>query len=230
MTKALRFLRVVDATPVWMTVVSLAVALYGLALTWIDRTGVDDALGMLLLWQMLAASRGFARAASARHFDPILVRTPRTSIAAAHGLRAVAGVIAVWMAVGAVEALRGTMRPLAFEPGRLCALAFVSAGAWAMSLPAPRFLAGSLWLMIVVALAATRFGLERYAAMMSAPEGPAQVAQAVLFAWVCPFLLLESNQPARAILALALGAGAAASAACGVWYVSRRNYPLEPSL
>lgn len=230
MKNALRFLRIVDATPVWMSVLTVTIGAYGGVLVWIDPGSVDSALGMLMLWQMLGASRGFVRPASAGYFDPLLVRESRLAIAAAHAVHAAAPVAMAWAALGAIEALKGTHNPLAFEPGRISAFVFVSAAAWAVSLPAPRLVTGSLWLALIVAAATTRFGIEQYAALLSRPEGVSQTAQAVAFVFACPFVMLESVLPARAALGGALAAGALAITACGAMYIARRNYPLEASL
>lgn len=230
MRNALRFLRVVDATPAWMSVLTVTIGAYGGVIVWIDPGSADSALGMLMLWQMLAASRGFVRPAAAGYFDPLLVRESRRAITMAHLIHAAAPVAMAWAALGAVEALRGAHAPLALEPGRISAFVFVSATAWTVSLPAPRLVTGSLWLALIVAAATTGFGIEQYAAMLSRPEGVSQTAHAIAFVFTCPFLMLEPVLPARAALGLALTAGAVASIACGAMYISRKSYPLEASL
>ena len=230
MRYALRFLRVVDATPAWMAVLTVGIGAYGGVLVWIDRGSVDSALGMLMLWQMLAASRGFARPASAGYFDPVLVRESRWSIAVAHAIHAAAPVAAAWAAIGALEVAKGASNPLALEPGRLSAFMFVSAAAWAMSLPAPRLVTGGLWLGVIAAAATTRFGLEQYAAILSDPASAARTAQTIAFVLACPFLMLEPALPVRTALGVALAAGAVGSGVCGAMYIARLNYPLEASL
>lgn len=230
MIGALRFFRVVDPTPAWMWGLTAAIGAYGGVLIWIDPGSIDSAMGMLMLWQMLAVSRGFVRPASAGYFDPLLVRESRLSIAAGHAIHAAAPVAMMWAALAALEALKGMPAPLALEPGRLSAFMFVSATAWAVSLPAPRLVTGSLWLALLVAAAITRFGVEQYAAMLSRPESASQTAHAIAFVLMCPFLMLESVVPGRATLGVALAAGAVASAACGAMYIARRNYPLEATL
>lgn len=230
MRRALRFLRAVDGMPAWLLIISLIVGAYGLVLTWMDARSADNALGMLLFWQMLAASRGFARPASAGHYDPILVSASRASLAGAHAVLAVSVVAVFWIATGVVEAIRGTMHPLAFEPARASAFAFVSITSWALSLPGPRLVVGSLWLVLIVLAATTRMGLEQYAAFLSAPDGLARTVRGVLFAWLCPFVMFEPTLPARPVLITAMLIGTLANGAAGVLYIKRRNYPLEPAL
>ena len=74
MVTLVRFFQLVDPAPIWMSVLTVALAVYGVAIVWMDPPGADSALAALLLWQMLSASRGFATPASAGHFDPILTR------------------------------------------------------------------------------------------------------------------------------------------------------------
>ena len=230
MMSALRFIHTVDGMPVWMWLLTVAVAGYGLLLTWLDPAGADTALGMLLLWQMLCASRGFAPVASAGHFDPLLVRERRSRIAIAHAMHATSAGALAWALVGAAEWLRGSESPLAFEPGRMSAFAFVSAVAWALSLPGPRLVTGSIWIALVFGMAASRFGLDQYAALLQRQEGLAQFAHALAFAFLCPFVMLDAVMPRRETLAIVLFAGAVSAAVAGTLFIMRRDYPLEPSL
>jgi hypothetical protein len=230
MIAALRFFHVVDGMPAWMWVLSLIVGGYGGVLVWIDPAGIDNALGMVLLWQMLCASRGFVRPASAGYFDPILVSQRRFVLAVAHLVHATAAMALVWVAIGHVEIIRGPGVPRAFELGRLSALVFESAAAWAMSLAATRLVTGSLWIGAILLVASTRLGLEQYAAMLAQPEGAAQAVRAYAAAVVCPFLMLGSAMPGRAIVAAGLLGTAAIGVAAGSWFIARRNYALEPVL
>ena len=227
---ALRFIHTVDGMPAWMWVISLVVAGYGLLLTWLDPAGAETALGMLLLWQMLCASRGFAPAASAGHFDPLLVRERRSRIAIAHAIHAISPGALAWALVGMAEWARGSDSALAFEAGRMSALAFVSAVAWALSLPGARLVTGSIWIALVFGMAASRFGLEQYAALLQGQEGLAQFAHAVGFAVLCPFVMLDTVLPMRQAVAAVLFAGAVSAMAAGGLFIMRRDYPLESSL
>lgn len=230
MMKALRFIHTVDGLPAWMGVITASVALYGVFLTWVDPGSADTALGMLLLWQMLCASRGFAVTAAAGHYDPLLVRERRSRIAIAHAVYAVAAGAMAWMLIAATELVRGGERALALEPARAGAFAFVSVASWALSLPGRRLVAGSLWLALIFGMAATKFGLEQYATLLQRPHGVEQFAHAFGFAVVCPFVLLDSEFPMRAEVAAAVTAVAAATAAGGIAFVVNRNYPLESSI
>lgn len=226
-----RFFRAVDPMPSWLAVLTAAVGLYAAGIAVSNPGGVDEALAMLLLWQMLCASTGFVRHASAGHFDPALVRWPRTAVAAGHAMHSMWIVIVLWLAIAALEAVRSQRLPLALEPGRLAALIFVSATAWGISLPSARLITGSLWLTLIVASATTRLGAEQYAAMLARPDGSAaQLLHAAAIALVCPFLLLGDHIPPRAGTASVLIAATFAALAAGVFYIHRRDYPLEAAL
>lgn len=227
--RSLELLRVIDRTPSWMTVITIAVGGYGAIVIWLDPSSVDSALGTLLLWQMLGASRGFVVPASAGYFDPILLVSGRAALALAHGIYASAPVTVVWLGLGLIESGRGSEAPAAFEAGRLSALLFVSATVWALSLPAPRLITGSLWLVVIVLAATTRAGLERYAWMLTRGEGAVEMLQAVPFVLVCPFVMFETALPGRTELSVSLLAGAALSAVGGITFITRRDYPLEPA-
>lgn len=229
MGRVLRFFRVVDAAPIWIWVPTTALAAYGVAVVWMDPPGADSALGALLLWQMLAASRGFAGPASAGHFDPILIREKRGRVALAHFVHSTGAVLVVWAVVAVAELLMGTAHPLALEPGRLAALAFVSAGAWALSLGTARLVSGALWIGALLALAVTPLGLSTYTAMSQRAAGPAQWFHALVLSMACPFLMIDASLPMREGVALGLAVGAVVISVAGMAFIVRRNYALEAS-
>jgi hypothetical protein len=107
----------------------------------------------------------------------------------------------------------------------------VSFAAWALALPAARTVTGTLWLMLIVAAATTRFGPEQYAAMLERPGGSgAQLLHAAALTLVCPFLLIGDHIPLRTGIASLLLAIAVMALVAGVRYVERRDYPLEAAL
>jgi hypothetical protein len=87
---------------------------------------------------------------------------------------------------------------------------------------------GAMWLGLIVAAATTRFGAEQYAALLARPEGTVvQIAQAIGFTMICPFLLIGDHVPARSAVSVALAGASALSLAAGIGYVRWRDYPLE---
>ena len=226
----LRFFRAADGMPVWMMALTAAIGLYTAVVSALDPRAVDEALAILLLWQMLCASAGFARPAASGHFDPALVRCDRRLVAAAHAVHAAWPVAAIWLLIAAVDAAGRQTVPLALEPGRLAAFLFVSAACWAASLRAPRLTGGALWLVTIVAAVTTRFGAGQYGAMLARPDGTAlELLHAAALAMACPFLMLGDYVPPRPGAAIVLAIAAAIAAAAGVAHISRRSYPLEPA-
>ena len=231
MTWLLRFFRVTAARPVWMLALLTALGLYAGAITAVDVRSVDEALAMLLLSQMFSASAGFRQPAAAGHFAPALVRFDRARVAVAHAMHAIWPVTALWAAVGVIDAIAHGGTPLAVEPGRLAAFAFVSLASWAFGLPAPRLLTGALWLGVIVASVTSRCGPGQYAAMLNRADGSiAELLHATALAVVCPFIMMGDHMPPRDGITITLAIASAVAAAAGVLYVARRDYPLEASL
>lgn len=231
MTRLLRFFHVVDGMPRWMQVMTILLTGYAALIAALDMRSVDEALAVLLLWQMLSAATGFARPAASGFFDPVLTRSDRRLIAVAHALHSVWPVALAWLLIGLVDGIAHGRTPLAFEPGRLAGFLFVSVVSWALSLPAPRLAAGALWLFAIVAAATTRFGTEQYASLIARADGSAgEAIHATLLAAACPFLMLGNHIPARGATAAALLILAAMVAVAGAALIVGRDYPLEPSL
>jgi hypothetical protein len=229
MLALIRFFHVVDGLPLWMWVMTALLSIYGVVLLWMDPNGADSALGALLLWQMLCASRGFVKPASAGYFDPILIHEPRWRIAIAHFVHASAAAGFAWALTGALELVLGASRPAAIEPGRLAAFLFVSAAAWAVSLGAPRLVGGALWIGVLVGLAVTPVGLKMFTAMTDRPEGPAQLLHALALALVCPFVMIDVALPMRPAVTAGLVIAVPLTFVLGASFIARRNYALESS-
>lgn len=226
----LRFFHAADPMPPWMLMISICISVYAVLIAAVDPRGVDEALAILLLWQMLSASSGFARAATAGHFDPALVMFDRRLIAAIHAFHAVWPVALAWASVAVVDPLFHDLEPRALEPGRLSAFLFVSLTCWAASLAGPRLVAGVLWLVAIVALVTTHVGPEQYASMLSRSDGSlTQYVHAAALVLACPFLMLGDHIPPRDAAIAALLTASSASGLGGLWFIARRNFPLEPS-
>lgn len=227
---SLRFLRVADPMPAWFAVLSILIGGYAISVAVADRRSVDEALAVLLLWQMLSASSGFGRAAAAGHFDSMLVRIDRRLSAAAHLIHSVWPVALAWAVVSLVEWFVHRDTPRALEAGRLSAFLFISVTCWALSLPGSRLTAGVVWLLLIVSLVTTSVGPDQYAAMLSRPEGSAmELLHAAALVVACPFLMLGTHVPPREAVAVVLLLLSLVAGGCSILFVARRDYPLEPS-
>ncbi|MEX2271879.1 MAG: hypothetical protein WD690_10430 [Vicinamibacterales bacterium] len=226
--RIVRFFRAADPMPSWLVALTAAVAMYAAWIVAANPSGLDEALAMLLLWQMVCASTGFARHASAGHFDAALVRWPRMAVAAGHALHSIWLVAALWLLVAAIEAGRTGQVPVAFESGRLAAFVFVSVMSWALALPAGRLVTGSLWLALIVLAVTTRIGTDQYGAMLARSDGsPLQVMHGAALAMMCPFLMIGDHLPPRDAVAAALFSLSLGALTMAGGYIRGRDYPLE---
>lgn len=225
---ALRFFQAAAPVPAWLALLTVGIGLYAAAVTAINPSGGDEALATLLLWQMFCASTGFSKYAAAGHFDVVLVRWPRGRVAAVHAWHSVWPVMTLWAVIAIVEAASARRMPLALEPGRLAALAFVSFATWSLSLPGSRLVAGAVWLLLIMVAATTRLGAEQYAAMLARADGGfTELLHAAALTIVCPFLLIGDHLPARAAVTSIVALLAAGALGAGMAYVRRRDFPLE---
>jgi len=226
-TWLLRFFHAADPMPIWLGVMVLSVAAYAVSIVAADPRSVDEALAVLLLLQMMAASAGFSHPAAAGHFDQALVRARRGSIALAHLLHAASPLALAWCGLAILELLLYD-NTRAFELGRISAFVFVSVTCWALSLPGPRLVAGILWLVLIVSSLTTSAGTNQYAAMLARTDGTAQeLAHATLLVLVCPFLMLGDHVPPRTGASVILLFLSLVTVLIAVRYLTRRDYPLE---
>jgi hypothetical protein len=136
-----------------MIVALSAVMAYATYLAAIDEEGFDNALALVLLTQLLAASTGYRDRLIRGHFDALLAgRDRRHTVAFAHaGLSMLPG-LALWLAFGVASHAVG--RPsLALTSGGLLAFTYASSLVWVVSLWLGRNTGGVLWLAALFALA-----------------------------------------------------------------------------
>src|SRR5712692_489064 len=130
--------------------VVLAYATYVAAMS---EEGFDQALALVFLTQLLAASTGYRDRRIRGHFDGLLAgRDRRVGVAFAHaGLSMLPG-LALWLAFGGAS--RAVLRPsIALTPGGLLALSWASSMVWAVSLWLGRNTGGVLWVFVLIVLA-----------------------------------------------------------------------------
>jgi hypothetical protein len=227
---AVRFFLVVMPAPAWMlTGFALVVALGGYTLV-LNPRDVDSAFGYILLLQMLAASSGYAAAASRGYLDPLLVSgRSRLSIAFSSLLAAALPGLVAWTTILLVALAVGDAAPArAFTLHRFAALVIISSGAWAIGLVLPRLAGGALWMMAMIAIAMSHGAFARYVTIFSGPESIGQVLITAAACAVCPLLFLGDNvgprDPRVVVLALAI---AAVPVCLAVWHVAVRDYTLK---
>ncbi len=191
---------------------------------WVPAGG-QDAVVTLLLLQMFAASSGFAIPARRGHYDTLLTGgSSRAGVAAAHLAWSVGPGVLAWAVLGIVELLAGggAVR----SSGSVVALALVSCGAWAITVPLPRLSGGVMWLVLLLAGLGWPSVWRQELLEVAVGEGTA-TARTVAYI-LCPLVLggrsLETADVVAVLPALVLVAGATGAA----WrYVLRMDVALE---
>lgn len=184
---------------------------------------------VLLLCQSFAASTGYAQRARRGHFDQVLAgRVSRLRFAAAHALiSAVVGAIA-WVAISVLDALGGGGQwPLGFTLRAAAAFVYISAVAWAASVPFAKYSAGVAWLVVAVALAASGrlFALRNsYVTASGGWTGAWHALGPVLL--FPPVMVGEPASPSVVVIALLIVA-AIAALGLGVAFIAHYSLALE---
>jgi len=195
-------------------------------------TAPDDLRGpyvVLLLCQSFAASTGYAPRARRGHFDQLLAGHPsRLRFAVTHALTSAALGGLSWAAISVIDALGGGGHwPLGFTPKGAAAFIYISALAWAASVPFSRYSAGVAWLIVAIGLAGSGrlIALRNdYVAASGTWTGMWHALGPVLL--FPPVMVGEPSTPSVGLIALVITA-AAAALLTGVFFVAHYDVPLE---
>ena len=225
---ALRFFAV-TLRPHTLTVV-LVLGVFGTA-WWSgrhDAHGVEQALVLALLLQMFTAATGFREPARRGHFDALLAsRRSRLVVGLAHAAISMAPGVALWAILSCVAlALSPSAWPTALSPSALAALFYVSAAAWAASLPLVRYSTGVLWLATLFVLAGTGHIHALRAAYLAAGAGWTAAFSGGSAALACPLFFLTDAGAAH-IGETAACTGAVGFLTAGLAYICRLDVPLS---
>jgi len=198
-------------------------------------TAPDDLRGpyiVLLLCQSFSAATGYAPRARRGHFDQVLAgRSSRVRFAVTHAVMSTALGIIVWLAISLLDALSGGGRfPLGLMPRAVAALVYISALAWALSVPFSKYTAGVLWLVGAVALAASGKLMALRNSYVAAGETWAGIWQAVGPVLLFPPLMVAEPSASSSVvivLVVVVVAAAVASSWAGIAFVVRYSLSLE---
>jgi hypothetical protein len=183
---------------------------------------------VLLLVQSFAAASGFLSRARRGHFDPVLVApASRLRVALAHITVSTTAGIVIWLLVAAIElAGNGRALPLGLAPASLSALLYMSATAWAASLPFGRYSSGVVWLILAIGLAGAGKLLALRQAYVGAIESTAGAWKASAAALVFPpFMVTEPSAP-LALSTFVVFAAAIVVSGVGVLAIEAFDFPL----
>jgi hypothetical protein len=195
-------------------------------------TAPDDLRGpyvVLLLCQSFAASTGYATRARRGHFDQILAgRSTRVQFALAHAGLSILFGATTWLTVSLFESVgSGGHWPLGLTVKALAAFAYISAMAWAVSVPFSRYAAGVVWLVGAIVLAGSGRLVSLRNTYAAAADTWMGAWQAAVSAFVFPPLMVgEPSSPPFVTLAVVIAASIVAVAA-GVAFIACVGLPLE---
>lgn len=187
----------------------------------------DECYALALIFQMFAASTGFRDRAVRGHFDPLLTRHSRASIAIAHlAVSAGAGAL-VWVAVTVVDAiLVHRLPPTGVTASAAASFACVSLVAWAGGLSLPRYGAGIIWLTALVMFAGSGYATAVRSGLANDPMWAHRLEHAA-GAFVAPMLLFAGSSPSPAFDLVLVLLAATAVAVGGALYVMRFEASLK---
>lgn len=205
--------------------------IYTTYLATMSAEGFDEALALILLAQMLAASTGYRDRLVRGHFDGILAgRRSRVPLALAHaGLSLVPGLV-LWLTFGVAQHFLTAQRSMSLTGGGLAAFVYASTVVWVVSLWLGRNTGGVLWLATLFVLAAAgQIHFLRYAYGTSSAS-LLVTARATGAALVFPLLMFSNGGYVEPDVLLGVCAAAAVALVAGVWTIARLDAPLrDPS-
>jgi hypothetical protein len=212
-----------------MIVTAGVVVVAAVALCRTTPDGADQAAGLVLLYQMFAASTGYRDRAIRGHFDSLLALTrDRHALACAHFLSSVFPGAALWLVVGAIGFVvaGGHPKPAALSLPGVAALAITSAAAWCVSLPFGRYTGGACWTLAWLSLASMH-RLQSLRDVLLSPGGNwTSIAARGGAASVCPLFLLAGPPVELAVLVF-VTVLAAGIVLAGIGIVDGMDVPLE---
>jgi hypothetical protein len=155
-------------------------------------------------------------------------RPSRLRFAVTHALTSAALGGVSWAAISVIDALgAGGHWPLGFTPKAAAAFVYISALAWAASVPFSRYSAGVAWLIVAIGLAGSGrlIALRNdYVAASDTWTGMWQALGPVLL--FPPVMVGEPSTPSVGLIALVITA-AAAALLTGVFFVAHYDLALE---
>lgn len=220
---AVRYFHSVTPVRIYFRAAMIGIVLLEVELA-IQGSRSDAALVSLLIVQMFAVSTGFRGHATRGHYDPLLTRLPRRTLALAHWTASATPGVLAWVAIGAVEGAGArSLRILALDPSAACALLLVSAVAWSVSAPLGPLTGGSLWLTASVAAVVNGGAMKLVGLFHAGVATPTPVRLAIAVA-LPPFMV---GTPWSAAEIACLAGAAAISVLTTSAYLSRASFPLR---
>lgn len=214
--------------PTRVTAIALLLVLaYATYIASTGDEGLDNALALVLVAQLLLASSGYRDRLVRGHFDGLLAgRERRVGIACSHAALSMLPGAALWAAFGLAGRLLGHPS-FAFTSGGILALADASVVVWAISLWLGKNAGGVLWLASLFLLASGHKISElRYAYGTVSDDWLVRLKSAGA-AIVLPIAMYSNGGYVEPPVRLLVGLGVAAVFASGVWTIVYLDAPLR---
>jgi hypothetical protein len=197
-------------------------------LGWLSPAEMRPVYVVLLLCQSFSAASGFLVRARCGHFDQVLVApASRTRVGLAHATASMAIGVLAWLLVAMIEIVstRGSI-PLGLTLPAVSALLYMSAVAWAATLPFGRYTSGVAWLILAIALAGAGKLLALRQAYISAAATWSDAWKAAAAALVFPPLMVTEPAAPLALSTFVVLAAAVVFAGVGVLAIETFDFPL----
>lgn len=190
--------------------------------------GFDQALALILLVQVLAASTGYRDRLVRGHFDSILAgRRRREGLALTHAALSLLPGLTLWLLFGLVDHLITSRRSMALTSGGLATFAYASLVVWAISLWLGKNAGGVVWLAaLFVFAAAGKVHVLREAYGTSSADLMV-TARATAAALAFPLLMFSNGGHVEPPVLIAVCVAAAAVLGAGVWTIVNLDAPLK---
>jgi hypothetical protein len=206
----------------------LAVLVFAAYLAWTSADGFDEALSLILLTQLLAASTGYRDRLVRGHFDAILAgRRRREPVALAHAALSMLPGLVMWLSFGAVQSLVTSRRSIAMMPGGLITFAYASVVVWAASLRLGRNSGGVIWVFVAFMLAGVGKIHTLREAYGTSSADVMVTARAIGAALAFPLVMLGNEGYVEPVVLLGVCTAAVVVLALGIWMIVRFDAPLR---
>jgi len=204
---------------------------YGVYQVMQSPTTFHDTLATTLIALMLAGSTGFRDRLVRGHFDPLLAgRRSRAGVAVAHAAFSILPGVIFWLLIGSLEIFTHPRRLIAFSPGAITAVVYISTAVWAVSLSLGRHTGGVIWILTLFILASGRHmhGIQEAYGTSGASLSVSIAAARAALIW--PAALLRNGGYVEPLVHLMVLAAIAVLFAAGVALIAWMDAPLkEPS-
>jgi hypothetical protein len=220
------FWEIVRPTPAAVAAL-LAVLAYATYLAAVSDQGFDQALALVFLAQLLAASTGYRDRLVRGHFDALLAaREGRVAIALAHAALSVLPGLVLWLAFGTASQAVGRTS-VALTAGGLLAFTYASTLVWTVSLWLGKNTGGVIWIGVLFLLASAGRLHTLRDAYGTVSADWLVTARSAGAAMVLPIAMLVNGgyvePPVRVLMCVAI----VAVLATGLWTIVLLDAPLK---